>query len=290
VDESGFDQHESPYQVLAGVAIRDDRLWPLICAMQDAEVAFFGRRVTKGELELKGKKLLKSKVYRLAAQMATIPPEERTRLARSCLDKGVAAKGQEEAAGVTRAELTALAQAKIAFVGAGLDLFDKFDVRAFASIVPKDAPCPERGTFLRKDYSYMFERYFNFLDRGHARERGLVVFDELEKSQCHLLVEQMALYFKETATGKMRAERIIPEPFFVHSDLTTAIQLADLVAYIIAWGLRLPWMTAPRREELAPLADKVRRLQHVTYQVRRGQRRPVNSFTVIEDLRARCQR
>lgn len=290
VDESGFDQRESPYQVLAGVAIRDDRLWPLICAVHEAEVRFFGDRVTTGNLELKGKKLLKTKVFKHAAQMAPFPPDQRQELARQCLAKGRENRG-DSAAPVTRAELTALAQAKVAFVEALLDLFDRFEVKAFASIVPKGAPAPNDPAHLRKDYAYLFERYFYFLrTKRPDRERGLVVFDELEKSQCHLLMDQMTLYFRDTATGKLRAERVIPEPFFVHSDLTSAIQLADLVAYIIAWGLRLRGMNEPARPELARLARRIRELQFVTKQSRNGQYFDVWSFKLIRDLRARCQR
>ena len=43
VDESGQDQHESPYEVLGGILIEDSRIWPLITAVQQAEVDFFGR-------------------------------------------------------------------------------------------------------------------------------------------------------------------------------------------------------------------------------------------------------
>ena len=58
----------------------------------------------------------------------------------------------------------------------------------------------------------------------------------------------------DTAVGRHRANRIIPEPFFVHSDLTTGVQIADLVAYVISWGFRIPRMTKPARAELSHLA------------------------------------
>ena len=92
---------------------------------------------------------------------------------------------------------------------------------------------------LRKDYAYLFERFFYFLEDNAAREQGIVVFDELEKSQSHLLIDQMHRYFADTAVGRRRSSRIIPEPFFVHSDLTTGVQIADLVAYVISWGFRI---------------------------------------------------
>jgi hypothetical protein len=288
VDESGVDQHDSPYEVLAGVAIQDQQLWNLVCRIQDAEVEHFGRRVAAGTLELKGKGLLKRKTFRLAAQLPPMEPQERRSLAQSCLEKGQRSKGQQVSNGVTRAELTALAQAKIAFVTRALELCVSHYVRAFASIVPRSAPRPA-GEFLRKDYAYLFERFFYFLEENRAEELGLVIFDELEHSQCHVLVDQMALYFRKTAKGRLRAPRIIPEPFFVHSELTTAIQIADLVAYIIVWGIRFGSMDGSRREELASLGDLVLELRY------RGKRQdqpdfPIWSFTLIEDLRPRDEK
>jgi hypothetical protein len=54
---------------------------------------------------------------------------------------------------------------------------------------------------------------------------------------------------------------VIPEPFFVHSDLTTGIFLADLAAYILGWGWRLNSMTQPSRAELRPYAAKLHDMQ-----------------------------
>jgi hypothetical protein len=89
-----------------------------------------------------------------------------------------------------------------------------------------------------------------------------VVFDELEKSKSHLLIDQAHRYFKDTATGRHRSSLIIPEPFFVHSDLTTGVQIADLVAYCISWAFRLPTMTQPARDELAPYIEQIKKLRH----------------------------
>ncbi len=86
---------------------------------------------------------------------------------------------------------------------------------------------------------------------------------------------------------------MIPMPFFVRSDLTAAMQIADLMAYIINWGLRKARMTEPSREELRPLADKVFALQYGGREVmpggtRRG--RKIWGLKYIEDLRPRSER
>ncbi len=110
---------------------------------------------------------------------------------------------------------------------------------------------------------YLFERYFYFLEILPLRERGLIVFDELDKAQAHVLLQQVAAYFLGTETGRYRSSRIVPEPFFVHSDLTTGVFLADLAAYILGWGWRLHSMPQPSRSELKPYADKLHEMQFV---------------------------
>ena len=281
IDESGQDHQESPYEVLAGITVEDRDLWNLVTALQDAEVRLFGRRYSAEERELKGKKLLKAKTYRQAAQMLPIPAEERRELARQCLETGET---------VGRREITALAQAKLAYVQEALDICARFRCRAFASIVPLDAQRPD-PTHLRKDYAYLLERFYYFLEDQGTTTSGIVVFDELDKSQSHILVGQMERYFKFTTKGQQRAGQIIPEPFFVHSDLTTGVQLADLVAYIVSWGVRYGDMTERARPELHELADQVCQMRYRTKREVDGN--PdffIWSFTVISDLRPKSER
>jgi hypothetical protein len=291
IDESGQDRHDSPYEVLAGVAVEDSRTWNLITAIQGAEVEHFGQRISMGQLELKAKKILKKKTFRLAAQMPDIQAPDRLRLTMECLAEGIAATKEGRSGKPTRAQLTALGQSKIAFAKAVLTICAQHGVKAFASIVD-DGPRPS-GSFLRKDYSYLFERFYYFLEEQHPYHQGIVIFDELEKSKSHILVDQMCHYFQDTASGKMRAARIIPEPMFVHSDLTSLVQVADIVAYVISWAVRTnEQMSKPIRQELAPFARLVGALRHRTRQRHRstGQTITVSSFKFIDDLRSHSER
>ena len=247
VDESGQDHRESPCEVLAGVAVEDRDLWNLVQSLQEAEVRHFGTRYSAGERELKAKKLLKAKTYKLAAILPLLSAEERRAMAKSALEAG-------ETAG--RQELAGLAQAKLAYATDVLNICARYRCKSFASIVDKDSPRPSPN-HLRKDYAYLFERFFYFLEDREAAPSGVIVFDELDRSQSHILLSQMDRYFKFTARGKQRAGQIIPEPFFVHSDLTTGIQLADLIAYIISWGVRVGGMKQAVRAELTGLAEQV---------------------------------
>lgn len=280
IDESGQDHCNSPYEVLAAVAIEDRDLWNLIQAVQDAELRHFGMRYSHGERELKGKKILKKKVFRHAAYTEALAPDERRELARQCLAAGDQA-GKRQMAG--------LAQAKLAYVAEVFDICARFRCRLFASIVTDVSPANRGTDYLRKDYAYLFERFFYYLEELNPSAQGIVVFDELEKSQSHILVGQMDDYFKNTAKGRQRSGQIVPEPFFVHSDLTTGVQIADLVAYIVSWGFRTgAEMTAPVRNELLPFVKTVCQLRHrCVREINDNPEFVVWSFSVIRDLRSR---
>ncbi len=285
IDESGQDRKASPYEVLAGVSIQDSELWNLIQRIHDLEKDIFGMRISEGNLELKAKKLLKRKTFRIAAQTVEMEADQRRDLVRSCLRKGLAKDSS-----VTKKELTALGQAKIAFVSSLLELCAQHRVHFFASIVDNFADRPVEGEYLRKDYAFLFERFFYYLEDKASEPMGIVVFDELEKSRCHLLLNQMEAYFLRTKKGRMRSSRIVPEPFFVHSDLTTAVQIADLVAYITAWGVQVGSMSEPARPELKSLGDQVSQLRYRTTRQVDGQDNFVIwSFSIIDDLHSRAE-
>lgn len=90
-----------------------------------AELRHFGVPYSSGERELKAKKLLNRKVFRLAHQLDPFHPGERVLLARQCLEQG-------EQAG--RRQLTALAQEKIAYVAELMDICSRFRCKTFASV------------------------------------------------------------------------------------------------------------------------------------------------------------
>lgn len=275
LDESGQDQKESPYEVLAGVAIEDKKLWPLIQVIHELEVQHFGQRYADHDRELKAKKLLKRKVFRHARQLQPIDPETRTELARNCLSDGASA---------SREEITALAQAKIDFCLAVLEATREAGGVVLAAMIPKSAPRTE-GDFLRKDYAFIFERYFYLLEDS-GDEAGLIVFDELERSQSHLLVDQMHRYFLHTGRGLQRSSLVVPEPFFVHSELTTGVQIADLVAYAIAWAVRLTGQDEPARPEMADFARLTLALRYDTMRdLFRRRRFRIYGIARINDLR-----
>ena len=279
VDESGHDRRDSPYEVLAGLAVQDRDAWNLITSLNDLEERIFGLRYTKYQEEIKGKKFLNRKVFRLAAQLPQFEALTRQQFAKECVLDGAVYNSKNH--------LTAIAQAKLKYVEEALQICSRFHCRAFASIVDSNAP-QSANDVLRKDYSYLFERFYYYLDDLAYKQQGIVVFDELDITRSKILLNQMAEYFLNTWKGKIRANQIIPEPFFVHSHLTTLIQIADLIAYIVSWGFRIGGsMTKPSRIELSRYSDLVASLRYRTERELSGTASVIWSFSYIDDLRGK---
>lgn len=278
IDESGGDRRNTFYEVLAGIVVQDRDVWNLITSLNMLEEQIFGLRYSKVKEEIKGKKFLKAKVFRLASQLGAFNVEEMRELSRECI-----IDGRKNA---TRKHLTALAQAKLKYVEEALQTCSRFHCKAFASIVDADSPRPDND-ILRKDYSYLFERFYYFLEDQPYGPHGIIVFDELDKTQCKILLNQIERYFIDTRKGRIRSNQIIPEPFFVHSELTSLIQISDLIAYITSWGFRIPeTMTRPPRVELMRFSEIVATLRYRTVRDIHGNaNHPIWSFAYIDDLR-----
>lgn len=254
LDESGAAPGGPPYDVLGGIAIQEALLWPYVQEVSRLELETFGMRLRDLtsrrdglRWELKGGRLLQRDKFRYADQGPAIEPFRRKDLAYAFLQRGLHGETPR------REEFTAYGQAVLAFVGRLLGAAADFGVTVFASMVEPNAPQPADSEKLRRDYAFLFERFFYYLEDTSPAAQGILVFDELERSQCLGVIQRMEDYFLRTENGRMRSSRIIPEPFFVHSDLTTAIQTADIVCYVLNWAYRFgKRMAAPRREELVP--------------------------------------
>lgn len=248
MDESGHDHKQMPYEVRGGVALHSSKLWPFVQAMQRLELDCFGCELSLYSKELKGSTLVDRKRFKLANRTPAKPNEERRKLCRSMLTKGLERKDS------SFDELAAYGQACILMAEEIFRLLRDHDAKVFASVIPRGIKNPKSGTaveFLRKDQVFLLERYFHFLEA--KRDHGLLVMDEVEKTEDRRFVGRLQNYFVKTAKGKHRTAWIVPTPFFVSSDMTYAIQAADLCIYCINWGFRLPGvgMAAERREEIA---------------------------------------
>ena len=250
LDESGHDHRHMPYEVRGGVALHVSQLWPFVRAMQQLELASFGCELALYQKELKGSTLLDRKRFRFAQQAAPMPDGERRKHARGFLTKGLEKKPP------ARDEFTAYGQACLEMARGTFQLLDDHGAVLFAVAIPRRVKKPateDVEDYLRKDHVFLLERFFYYLEA--QQEHGILVMDEADKTEDRRFVRRMERYFTKTDNGRYRTTWIVPTPFFVASDLTYAVQAADLCIYCVNWGFRLPalGMTAHSREEIESL-------------------------------------
>ena len=252
IDESGHDHRTTPYEVRGGIAIHVSSLWLFVQAMRRLELDCFGCQLHEYKKEIKGSTLLSKKRYRFAGQGELLPDGDRRKLCRSFLTKGDKTKNRTP----SRDEFTAYGQACLLMAQETVKLLQEHEAILLASAIPQSVakpPAYQFDDYLRKDIVFLLERFFYLLEE--KGEHGVIVIDETEKHQDRRLVTRMESYFTKTNEGQSRTEWIVPTPFFVSSDMTYAIQAADVCIYCVNWGFRLPQrgMDAERRNEIVKM-------------------------------------
>ncbi len=258
MDESGHDHKNMPFEVRGGVALSTSKLWSFIQGWRRLEQECFGTVLAAYGKEAKGHKLLDKDRFKWAAQRSRMEDGERRKLARSFLERGLAKLPQ------TSETFCAYGQASLEMARGIFDLLSGHDAKVFASLIPRGVRPPlefASEDLLRKDHVFLLERFYYFLDA--AKSHGILVMDETEKASDARFVKRLEGYFERTATGRNRAAWIVPSPLFVASDMSYAIQAADVCLYCINWGYRLTtWGAHEARAELAEeFGPKISRLR-----------------------------
>lgn len=258
IDESGHDHKNLPLEVRGGVAIHVGKLWPFIQQRQRLEQDSFGVLLADFGKEAKGMKLLAKDRFRWTGQTTAMDPSARRKHARSFLNRG------QSHGKPTSTEFAAYGQACLEMARGAFDLLTTVDARLFACAINRRTRPPPgyaNAEFLRKDHVFLFERFYYFLHLKAAH--GLIVMDRSEKEIDSAFVRRMELYFTRTSVGRNRAFRIVPAPLFVSSDMTYAVQAADICLYGLNWGFRPPsWGNIERRDDIsAEFGPKLARLQ-----------------------------
>lgn len=233
IDESGHDHKTMPYEVRGGVAIAVHRFWKFQQDWNRLERACFGAQLSQYGKEIKGSTLLDKKRFRFASQLPDMSDRDRQREARAFLEAGITKRSP------TREEFAAYGQACLKFADGVFTLLKRHDAKLFATMIPRGVRKPKLAdgpTLMRKDLTFLLERYYYFV--RSCESNGILVMDETDKTDDKRFIRSMTNYFSRTFKGRERAERILPVPFFVASDMSVGIQAADLLLYCTSLGFR----------------------------------------------------
>lgn len=252
MDESGHDHKTMPYEVRGGIALPIREVWPTITSIRNLEREAFGGLLHELGSELKGERLFRTKNIRFADQEPELPDVERREGARRFLSK--ATRSHEP----NRREFTAYGQACRYMAARFFEVLADHQATIFASMVPRGAHHgigSEDLETVRKDQESLFDRYFRFLEEKDSM--GLLVLDETDRTDDRRYLRRMENYFSKSDEGRLQATRIVPAPMFVASEMSHAIQAADVVIYCINWGYRSDeeGIDAETREDIEKLCS-----------------------------------
>lgn len=259
MDESGHDHKHAPLEVRGGVAIHTSKLWGFVREWERLELESFGVLLSSFGKEGKGSKLLDRDRLKWASNRPRLSGDERRKLSRSFLEKG------RTKSAPTAPEFSAYGQACLELARGVFELLSQHESLLFAAAIPRGTLPPEgfqQADYLRKDHVFLFERFYYFLEQ--ERDHGLLVMDESDKTDDRRFVRRIGDYFTKTQIGRQRSYWIIPAPLFVSSEMSYAIQAADICMYCINWGFRLPaWkgIEMPRPEISMEFSTWIERLQ-----------------------------
>lgn len=243
----------SPYKVVAGLAIEDKHIWPLSVKISDANLHYFGRQLrASNSAYLKAGDLLSPEIFADAQNELTISSVERIRLIHDALSGEYIESVDQRAA---------LSQAKVSYCRFILNLIRNHEVRAFAVMVPTNAEALQISTKLRRDYTFLLERFFYFVGDQAPPAMGLLILSDLNKYT--VTANSISEYFLKTTKGKIRSKSIMPEPLFARGRINILFQATSLLAYSLNWGFRTPSMKEPIRPELADFNSVFRSMRYL---------------------------
>ena len=90
----------------------------------------------------------------------------------------------------------------------------------------------------RKAYELLLERIQSFLQEFHAKHLGLIVADDMSIQMNRSLAMKHSFFQRKGTTAGVRLRNIVETPFFVRSELSNGVQLADLCAYNVYRAFR----------------------------------------------------
>jgi len=252
-DESGHDHKNTPLEVRGGLAFPVGKIGMFSAAFEKLKLDCFGTEFIARNPEVKGSRLLSRKKFCFAEQEEILGQSARIRGINRLLE------AQSQKMSPPARGFSALGQAGLLFADELFKLFEQYGCVLFASAIPKGVKAPtadQYTNYLRKDFIFLQERFFYFLEEKDST--GILVFDQTETQQDRKYIRRVYEYYSKTENGRERAERICPVPLFIDSELSPCIQAADVCLYCVNWGFRRrEWKFSG--EERSEIADRYAR-------------------------------
>lgn len=117
---------------------------------------------------------------------------------------------------------------------------DYHNMSLFAVVVDKRKlePYMTEEKLHRKAYELLLERIQSFLSEYHRKHFGVIVVDDVSRQMNRSLAMKHSYFQRRGTSAGLLLRNIVETPFFVRSELSNGIQLADLCAYNVYRAFR----------------------------------------------------
>lgn len=250
IGEPSHKIYPRPYNVLSALAVEDINVWDLIKKLEIAQMQYFGRHLNHDDMEHFCKN--SGSVDQLTSSLEYT--ENQTNISKEKWS---------------------------AYFLFATHLARDYDVKAFAMITSADSSKVVFTGRLRKDYSYLFERFYNFLNSLSNGNIGMIVMEGTKSDDAIIKKNNITEYFLKTNNGRIRSKLIMPEPLMANGYIDKIFQLTQLLGFVVSWGVRLQGMTVPRRHDLNDLVAAFNNMRF-SYRLQNGNKDW--SFKFISDV------
>lgn len=100
-------------------------------------------------------------------------------------------------------------------------------------------------------YEFILEGIQHYMNEYHPRHNALIVMDHMDKRLNRAIAMKQASLLR-SGNKNMKFPAIVEYPFFVNSELSNGVQLADLLAYSVYRAFRSEDLNYPYFQELLP--------------------------------------
>lgn len=229
IDEPGDHQSSLPYGSLTGVALKDTYVWELV------------------------KKLNKTHEHYATLCQENNVPFGSVFSVQSDLTESLIGKSGNNA--------MPLHKLHIEYFKFCLDLLRDYEAILFAIVIPRKDLRLRLDRQLRKDYSFLFERYFHFLNSHHDNQIGYLIRSKYNnESRC---VDELQIrdYFNNTTKGRLRSRLIMPEILSCDGSMSVLVHVSRIITFVVSQSVRMSGMDIPVNTSLLEVANLCNKLR-----------------------------
>ncbi len=126
------------------------------------------------------------------------------------------------------------------------------NITLFSVVIDKQCFVGTPAALIEKAHELLIERIENFLREYHSKHNGLIIYDEKTPKNTKALTTLQQAFIRKRRTSATTIQHLIEIPFFVKSEYSNGIQLADMCAFSVNKAFSRNDFTYPEFARILP--------------------------------------